>query len=61
MSAKFEVYKDSKGEYRFRLIAPNGEIIGISEGYTTKEGCMSGIESVKQNAPRAKIIEINNE
>jgi len=54
---KFEVYKDAKGEYRFRLIAPNGETIAVSEGYTSKAGCMNGIESVKENAPKAEIIE----
>lgn len=55
---KFEVYKDSKGEYRFRLKAPNGEVIAVSEGYTTKANCMNGIESVRENAPIAKVVEI---
>jgi len=55
--ARFEVYMDAKGEFRFRLIAPNNETIAVSEGYTTKEGCMNGIESVKANAPTAKIVE----
>ena len=55
--ARFEVYEDAKGEFRFRLIAPNNETIAVSEGYTTKEGCMNGIESVKANAPTAKIVE----
>lgn len=54
---KFEVYKDEKGEYRFRLIAPNGEIIAVGEGYVAKAGCMNGIESVKENAPKAKIVD----
>jgi uncharacterized protein YegP (UPF0339 family) len=49
MSGVFEVYKDKSGEYRFRLKAPNGEIILSSEGYTAKAGCMNGIESVKEN------------
>ena len=55
--SKFEVYQDAKGEYRFRLIAPNGETIAVSEGYTSKAGCMNGIESVKENAPKAEIVE----
>ncbi len=55
---KFEVYIDSKGEYRFRLKAPNGEVIAVSEGYTTKANCMNGIESVRKNAPKAKVAEI---
>jgi uncharacterized protein YegP (UPF0339 family) len=53
---KFEIYKDKKGEYRFRLKAGNGEIIADSEGYKTKQGCMKGIISVQKNAVKAKII-----
>jgi uncharacterized protein len=53
----FEWYKDKVGKYRFRLKATNGEIIAVSEGYVSKEGCVGGIESVKKNAPIAKILE----
>ena len=53
----FEWYKDKVGKYRFRLKAANGEIIAVSEGYVSKEGCVSGIESVKKNAAIAKIVE----
>ncbi|MCW4032371.1 MAG: YegP family protein [Candidatus Bathyarchaeota archaeon] len=55
MPAKFEVFKDASGQFRFRLVAPNGEIIAASEAYTTKDACMNGIESVKTNAPAAEI------
>jgi len=54
---KFELYEDKGGEYRFRLKARNGEIIGVSEGYTTKTSCENGIESVKKNAADAEIVE----
>ena len=53
----FEWYKDKAGKYRFRLKAVNGEIIAVSEGYSSKEGCVGGIESVKKNAPMARIVE----
>jgi uncharacterized protein YegP (UPF0339 family) len=53
----FEWYKDKSGKFRFRLKAPNGEVIATSEGYSSKEGCLGGIESVKKNAPVAKIVE----
>jgi uncharacterized protein YegP (UPF0339 family) len=55
MHAKFEVYKDSSGQFRFRLRAANNEIIAVSEAYTIKASCMNGIESVKTNAPVAEI------
>ena len=52
---KFEMYQDKAGEFRFRLKARNGQIVGISEGYTAKAGCLNGIESVKKNAEAAEI------
>ena len=54
---KFEVYADKAGEFRFRLKAKNGEIIATGEGYKTKASCLNGIESIKKNAPSAKITE----
>jgi len=57
MAAKFELYKDKKGEFRWRLIATNGQVIATGEGYTTKESAKNGIESVKKNAPTAPIEE----
>lgn len=47
---KFEMYTDKAGEYRFRLKAWNGQIILTSEGYTSKDGCENGIESVRENS-----------
>lgn len=54
---KFEVYLDKKGESRFRLKAKNGEIIAVSEGYSSKTSCLNGIESVRKNVVDAEIVE----
>lgn len=50
MAGKFEVYKNKKGEFRFRLKAANGETILASEGYKDRAGALNGVESVKKNA-----------
>lgn len=56
MAGKFELYQDARGEYRWRLKAANGQTIATGgEGYTSKAGCLNGIESVKTNAPDAEI------
>jgi len=55
--AKFEIYQDKKGEFRWRLRADNNQVIATGEGYSSKAGCKSGIESVKKNAPKAEIVE----
>lgn len=57
MAGTFELYTDASGEYRFRLKAGNGEVIAISEGYSSKSGALSGIESVRRNAPDAEVVE----
>ena len=54
---KFEMYEDKGGQFRFRLTARNGQIIAISEAYTTKAACENGIASVQKNAPDAEITE----
>ena len=48
--AKFEIYTDKRGEFRFRLKASNGQAIMASEGYKAKAGCSNGIESVRKNS-----------
>ncbi len=48
-NAKYQVYKDTAGEFRFRLRAPNNEIVAVGESYESKEGCMNGVMAVKKN------------
>lgn len=53
VQAKFQIFRDSKNEFRFRLRSRgNSEIILHStEGYTSKQSCLNGIASVRVNAP----------
>jgi uncharacterized protein YegP (UPF0339 family) len=55
MAAKFEIYTDSKGEYRFRLKAGNGEVVATGESYKTKSGVINGVDAVKRAAAEAEI------
>lgn len=48
---KFVILKSSNGKFYFNLKAGNGETILTSEMYETKQGCLTGIASVKVNAP----------
>lgn len=59
---KFEIYKDKKGEYRFRLKASNGQIIATGESYKEAAGVKNGIASIKKNAkPDTKIVDETKE
>jgi uncharacterized protein YegP (UPF0339 family) len=41
-----EVYQDKKGNYRFRLLAKNGEPVAASEGYTKKATAMAAAKKL---------------
>ena len=56
MAAKFELYKDKKGEFRWKMVHTNGQTIADSgEGYKAKASAINGINSVKENASGAII------
>ena len=59
MKERFEVFRDSKDEWRFRLRARNGHIIAVSEGYSKRVGALKGIESVKECSKSAAIVSID--
>lgn len=47
---KFEIKTDKAGKFRFNLKAGNGQVILSSQGYSSKDGCENGIESVKKHS-----------
>ena len=57
MAGKFEIYVDKAGEYRFRLVASNGQTVLSSEGYSSKAAAANGIEA----EDRAMFIPITTE
>ncbi len=46
---KFEVYKDIRDEWRFRLRANNHKIICVSEGYKRRSSAIKGVDSIVNN------------
>lgn len=56
--ASFNIYKDAKGEYRWRFRADNYKIIADSgEGYKNKSDCEHGIELVQKESPTATVTD----
>jgi uncharacterized protein YegP (UPF0339 family) len=45
---------------KFDLFASNGQSILTSEVYTTEHACRKGIESVRKNAPIAKLEDLTD-
>jgi len=55
--ATFELYTDNDGQWRWRLVHDNGNILADSgEGYTSKQNAERGLQSVKSNAPGAEVV-----
>ena len=58
MTATFELFTDSADEWRWRLVHENGNIIADSgEGYASRQKCKQGLDSVKQNASDASVVD----
>lgn len=55
---RFQIYRDVAGKYRWRLIAQNGEIVAVSEGYTTKYNATRSAQLVKIWARVAVIVDL---
>jgi len=52
---RFEIYKDAAGEFRFRLVARNGEIIAASEAYKNERDCLATAKLIRDYARDAVI------
>lgn len=55
---KFVLYRDAKKEYRWKLVATNGNIVADSgEGYKNKADCLATVASIKKTVADAPIEE----
>ena len=52
---KFVAKQTKNGGFVFNLKAGNGEIIAVSDTYSSESACLIGIESVRKNAVEAKL------
>ncbi len=53
---RFQIYRDGRGEYRWRLLADdNRTIADCAEGYGNKHDCIRGMDLVKAHATWAAV------
>lgn len=55
---RFELKKNTRGDFYFNLLAKNHKIILTSEAYKTKQSAIKGIASVKVNSERLKAFDM---
>lgn len=60
MSVQFELTRNDKGEYHFKLVNTDGRTLLRSEGYNSKSSCSNGIESVRKNAANDKHYDLKS-
>jgi uncharacterized protein YegP (UPF0339 family) len=55
---KIEVYKDDKGEWRWRAIAPNGRVVAVAgEGFKHRTWAITSAETY---APKGEITNLED-
>ena len=52
---KFVVKKGGNGQYRFNLVASNGQVVATSESYSRKTSALNTIASIRKNAADANV------
>lgn len=52
---RYQIFIDQNGQYRWRLVAANNEIVAVGESYLTKQGAINAANWVKANASWAPI------
>lgn len=52
---RIKVYRDKRGQWRFRVVAANGEIVAQSEAYTRKHGAVRGARRLKAVIAAAEV------
>lgn len=54
LNGKYTISQDSNNEFIWELRASNGEILVSTEGYTTRNGALAGIQNFKDNISTGK-------
>ena len=52
---KFVIKKTGNGQYRFNMVATNGQVVATSETYARKQSAVETIESIKNKAADATV------
>jgi uncharacterized protein YegP (UPF0339 family) len=56
---KFEIYEDNAKQFRFRIVASNGQTIGSSsESYKVKADCEKAVDLIKKGAKESEVAEV---
>lgn len=52
----YEVYQDALGQWRYRVVAANGEKTDASEAYASKSNAIRAVKERIENQPKTWIV-----
>lgn len=56
---KFEIYADTGGGFRWRLVSSNGQTIASSgQSFASKANAVRAAENIRDNAGSAQVVEV---
>jgi uncharacterized protein YegP (UPF0339 family) len=55
---QFEIRRASGGQYYWRILAANGQVLATSETYYNKADALSAVESVRRGAGAAAVSDL---
>jgi hypothetical protein len=56
---KFEIYADTGGGFRWRLVSSNGQTIASSgQSFASKANAVRAAENIRDNAAGAQVVEV---
>lgn len=54
---KFEIRRASGGQYYWRIMATNGQVLAVSETYYNKRDAQAAAELVQREATDARVLD----
>lgn len=55
---KFQIRQTSNDQFRFNIIASNGQVVATSETYLRKQSALDTIASIKKSAADATVDDV---
>ena len=59
MAGSFELFTDEESQVRFRLVAPDGRVLAVSDQFADKQGAAAAIKDVRECAGTGLIHDLS--
>lgn len=60
MAGHFEVFVDTESMYRFRLLAPDGTVLAVSDRFADKRAVAAGIAAIRECAGTGLVSDMSS-